>query len=74
MKIRYDAEVDGLSIIFLETTVTTQEVADGIAIEYDAEGRVAGIEILDTRTRFGESDPLRSVTLEGVALGGARPG
>lgn len=69
MKIGYDAEVDGLSIVFGETSVTTTEVAEGVAIEYDAAGRVAGIEILDARKRFGEDDPLRSVTLEGVALG-----
>ena len=25
---------------------------------------------IQTRKRFGETDPLRSVTLEGVALGG----
>lgn len=68
MKIRYDAEVDALSIVFLETTVTTQQVAEGIAVEYDAEGHIAGIEILDASTRFGDADPLRSVTLEGVAL------
>ncbi len=68
MKIKYDAEVDALSILFLETTVTTHEVAEGVTLEYDAEGRVAGIEILDVRTRFGAIDPLRSITLEGVAF------
>src|SRR5438128_479074 len=35
MKIRYDAEVDALSIIFRDTTVTTEELAEGIAGEYD---------------------------------------
>ena len=71
MKIRYDAEVDALSIIFLDTTVTSREVAEGIAIEYDREDRVAGIEILDARARFGATDPLQSITLEGIAV--ARP-
>ncbi len=68
MKIRYDAEVDALSIIFLDTTVTSREVAEGIAIEYDREDRVAGIEILDARARFGAVDPLQSITLEGIAV------
>lgn len=58
MKIRYDAEVDALSIIFLDTTVTSEEVAEGISIEYDREERVAGIEILDVRARFGTAVPL----------------
>lgn len=48
--------------------------AGGICLEgmkeTGAVGRVAGIEILDARKRFGETDPLRSVTLEGVALSG----
>ena len=35
MKIIYDREVDALSITFQETTVTTQHLAEGIAIDYD---------------------------------------
>ncbi len=66
MKIRCDAEVDGLSFIFLETTVTTTEIADRIPIEYDKDGRVAGLEILDARQRFGDIDPIHSVTLDRV--------
>jgi uncharacterized protein YuzE len=46
MKIHYDAEVDALSIIFVETTVTTRELADGIVAEYDAQGRIVGLELL----------------------------
>ena len=34
MKISYDAEVDALSIIFRETTVTTVPLAEGITAEY----------------------------------------
>lgn len=41
MKIRYDAEVDALSIIFQETTGATAELAEGLAAEYDAHGRAA---------------------------------
>ena len=44
MRIRYDAEVDALSISFRDTTVTTQEWAEGIAGEYDANGQLVGIE------------------------------
>ena len=66
MKIRYDPEVDALSIIFRETTVTTQNLAEGIAADYDAEGRLAGIEILDAVKRFGGRDTLRRVVFEGI--------
>ncbi|MFA6449310.1 MAG: DUF2283 domain-containing protein [bacterium] len=36
MKISYDKQVDALSIIFRETTVTTKELGEGIAIELDS--------------------------------------
>lgn len=68
MKITYDAEVDVLYIRFLDTTVTTEHVAEGIATDYDAEGRLAGIEILDALKRFGGPQTLRQVTLEDVGL------
>lgn len=52
MKISYDAEVDALSITFRETTVTTKHLAEGIVADYDSEGRLAGLEILDAKTRL----------------------
>jgi YD repeat-containing protein len=70
MKITYDAEVDALYIQFLETTVTTEHLAEGIAADYDAEGRLAGIEILDAQKRFGGPQTLRQVILEDVGLSG----
>jgi uncharacterized protein YuzE len=66
MKITYDQEVDALSIIFRETTVTTRDLAEGIAGEYDTEGRLAGIEILDAMKRFGDKDTMRRVVIEGI--------
>ena len=66
MKLRYDPEVDAMGIIFRETTVTTRPLAEGITAEYDSEGRLAGIEILDVRKRFGDRDTLREVILEGI--------
>jgi len=68
MKIAYDSEVDALSITFSDATVTTRELGDGIAADYDAEGRLAGIEILDAVQRVGGPDPLRQVILEGLGL------
>ncbi|MGH7909264.1 MAG: DUF2283 domain-containing protein [Thermodesulfobacteriota bacterium] len=66
MKISYDAEVDALSITFRDTTVTTKHLAEGIAADYDSDGRLAGIEILDAVKRFGDQDTLRHVVLEGI--------
>lgn len=66
MKIRYDAEADALSITFRDTTVTTAELADGIAAEYDAEGRIVGLEVLDAAKRFDDPSVFRQVVLEGI--------
>jgi len=66
MKISYDPEVDALSIVFRETTVTTRQLAEGVAAEYDSEDRLVGLEILDAVRRFGGRDTLRQVILEGI--------
>jgi uncharacterized protein YuzE len=66
MKITYDPEVDALSITFRETTVTTKHLDDGIAADFDNEGHLAGIEVLDVLARIGDSGVLRQVILEGI--------
>ncbi len=68
MRITYDSEVDAFYIRFIETTVTSKHVAEGIAVDYDAEGKIAGIEILDAVKRFGSRDVFKKVTLEDLAL------
>lgn len=68
MKITYDHEVDALYIRFKDTTVTTKHLADGIAADYDAEGRLAGIEILDAMKRLDDPSVLKQVILEDVAI------
>jgi len=68
MTISYDSEVDALYIEFIETTVTTKHVAEGIAVDYAADGRIAGIEILDALERLRDPDVFRRVVLEDVAL------
>lgn len=69
MKITYDPEVDALYIRFRETTVTTKPLAEGIAADYDADGHLAGIEILDATKHLGDKDIFRQVILEDVAMG-----
>jgi len=68
MTISYDREVDALYIGFIETAVTTKHVAEGIAVDYAADGRIAGIEILDALERLRDPDVFRRVVLEDVAL------
>jgi uncharacterized protein YuzE len=71
MKITYDHEVDALYIRFKETTVTTEHLAEGIAADYDADGHLVGIEILDAMQRLGDPTIFRQIILEDVALGRA---
>lgn len=68
MRITYDPEVDALYIRFRETTVTIEHVGEGLAADYDAEGRLAGIEILDASKRIEGKDVFRQVILENLAL------
>lgn len=71
MKITYDSEVDALYIRFRETTVTTKHIAEGLACDYDADGLLAGIEILDAAKRLGGKEALKQVVLEDI--GASRP-
>jgi uncharacterized protein YuzE len=68
MKITYDPAVDALYIRFKETTVTTKHLAEGIAADYDAEGHLAGIEILDAVKRLGDPKVFKQVILENIAI------
>lgn len=73
MTITDDSEVDALYIRFLDATVTTEHVAEGMAMDYAKDGRMAGIEILDARKRFGDAEVFRRVVLEDVALSRPAP-
>ncbi|MEX1252956.1 MAG: DUF2283 domain-containing protein [Dehalococcoidia bacterium] len=68
MKITYDREVDTLLIRFREATVTTKHLGEGLAADYDADGQLAGIEILDAAKRLGGKDAFRQVILEDIAI------
>ena len=52
MKITYDPEVDVLRILLSSVPVNeSDEDKPGVIIDYDADGNVVGIEILDAATR-----------------------
>lgn len=66
MKVTYDLQADALYIEIKATTVTTKRLDQDIAVDYDADGHIAGIEILSARERvFGEGKR-RLVRLENV--------
>ena len=61
MRITYDLEVDALYIRFIDTTVTTHHIIECIAVDYDKNGKIAGIEVLDAIKRFGNKDVFKKV-------------
>jgi uncharacterized protein YuzE len=73
VRTRYDAEVDALSIVFRDTTVTTQDLAEGVVGEFDADGRLVGLEILDASRKFNDPSTFQQVILEGVGPGLVSP-
>ena len=57
MKIEYDKEVDALYIRIQEKDVArTQEVSDGVNLDFDAEGRLIGLEVLSAKKLYSSSD------------------
>ena len=55
MRTTYDPEADALFVWFGPEgigSVNTEEVAPGIMLDFDIEGRVIGIEVLDVRERM----------------------
>ena len=57
MKIEYDKEVDALYIRIQEKHVSrTQEVSDGVNLDFDEQGRLIGLEVLGAAERYPLSD------------------
>ena len=55
MKVKYDPEVDVLSIRLSEVPVEeSDEDKPGVILDYDKNGNVVGIEILDASKRMGD--------------------
>lgn len=59
MKITYDPEVDALYIKLRDGVARTERLTEDLAVDYDSEGAVAGIELLRARqTAFAAGDAL----------------
>jgi uncharacterized protein YuzE len=57
MKIEYDTKVDALYIRIQEKEVArTQEVSDGVNLDFDGEGRLIGLEVLGASKRYSSAD------------------
>jgi uncharacterized protein YuzE len=57
MKVSYDPETDAMHVTLLETPVLeSEEVRPGVVLDYDAEGRVVGMEILNVKKNLPGAD------------------
>jgi uncharacterized protein YuzE len=62
IKTSYDPAADAMFIWLAPedaVSVETREIAPGVMLDYDAAGRVIGIEVLDVRERVGGTPPSR---------------
>jgi uncharacterized protein YuzE len=55
MKTTYGPGADALCVRFAEAAVVeSEEVSDGVLLDFDAEGRIVAIEVLDARKHLAE--------------------
>ncbi len=53
MKFHYDQKIDALYIRFNnQRYVESDEVSEGVIFDYDKDGKIIGIEVLDASQRF----------------------
>jgi uncharacterized protein YuzE len=57
MRMTVDEEADALYIRFDEAKIIeSEEVSPGVILDFDADGRVVGLEMLGVRQRFPQAD------------------
>jgi uncharacterized protein YuzE len=63
MKARYDAEADALYVRFAEAPVIeSEEVRPGVVFDYDDQGRIVAVEILDASEHLTSGADLRHLS------------
>jgi YD repeat-containing protein len=64
MKVTYDAEVDVLRILFSNAPIEeSDEDKPGMILDYDKDGNIVGMEILDASTRMENPQAVEYVVL-----------
>lgn len=59
MRTKYDPEADALYVRFADATVVeTEEVRPGVMLDFDAEGRIVAIEVLDASRHLASGSDL----------------
>ena len=67
MEIRYDKEVDAMYIKLSEGRyLESEELEDGVIIDFSDEGKIIGLEILNVRSKIKNLEELKRVFSDAV--------
>jgi uncharacterized protein YuzE len=70
MHVRVDHGADAVYVNLTDRAIVdSEQVADGIIVDYDAEGRIVGVEILDASKRTDDPAALRRFSFELPTVG-----
>ena len=70
MRVRVDAAADAVYLNLTDRPIKdSAEVADGIIVDYDNEGRIVGVEILDASKRTDDPEVLKQFSFELPTVG-----
>ena len=66
MKITYDQQTDTLNVVFRDDAAITESDEDkpGVILDYDAQGNLVSLEILDASKRVTETRKIEFETAE----------
>ena len=68
MKIEYSHTADALYVYFREVKAArSDDIAEGVVVDFDAQDQIVGIENLDVRSRLSAED-LVNVTIENLPV------
>ena len=63
MRTRYAPETDALYVRFAEDTVVeSEEVRPGVVLDFDAEGRIVAMEVLDASEHLAKGADLKALS------------
>lgn len=70
MRVRVDHGADAVYVNLTDRPIKdSAEVADGIVVDYDDQGRIVGVEILDASKRTDDPEVLRQFSFELPTVG-----
>ena len=65
MRVKVDHAADAVYLNLTDRPIEeSEEVAEGIVVDYDADRRIVGIEVLDASKRTGDPAALRQFSFE----------